>query len=361
MFFLVLVVLSTTFNYTAANKPVIQKLGTADFSMVETTPVVWKGNLLRFESVRKNYNSPTYPVPADQSSPCPGTSCFRFRKISNFDVTVPFGINCSFGCAYVQKGNTRVSDKLDTMWVFGNCADQKMQNITAFSSTDLINWKNYPQALKLNGFGHKPSDFKFYNTNVHDDKKGGTHIMAIELGSPSDITGDPFTTVFARHNIGDDLGANWLFMNPYKYVWPPLIPGKSHGYKGACPTIRYVQPYYYLFNLWAENGGYDEHVQRSKDLIIWEYQNKSILRFDQYDKGKPPRINTPYYYTNFTAEQEKFINESTDINNSDIDFVDVNGDIYISYSWGNQQGTEFLGSAIIKGTTTDEWCVSLFD
>ena len=35
----------------------IERLGTADFSMVETTPVVWKGKLLRFESVRGDYVS----------------------------------------------------------------------------------------------------------------------------------------------------------------------------------------------------------------------------------------------------------------------------------------------------------------
>lgn len=34
----------------------IVKLGTADLSMVETTPVLWKGQLLRFESVRSDYN-----------------------------------------------------------------------------------------------------------------------------------------------------------------------------------------------------------------------------------------------------------------------------------------------------------------
>ena len=36
--------------------PVVEKLGTADLSMVETTPVFWKGDLLRFESVRTDYN-----------------------------------------------------------------------------------------------------------------------------------------------------------------------------------------------------------------------------------------------------------------------------------------------------------------
>ena len=47
---------------------------------------------------------------------------------------------------------------------------------------------------------------------------------------------------------------------------------------------------------------------------------------------------------------------------ADIDFVDtVDGDVYISYSWGNQEGTEFLGSAVVKGMTSEEWCVSLFD
>jgi hypothetical protein len=35
---------------------------------------------------------------------------------------------------------------------------------------------------------------------------------------------------------------------------------------------------------------------------------------------------------------EQFIVKATDINNSDIDFVDVNGTVYIVYSWGNQQG-----------------------
>ena len=41
-----------TLELAAASPLTIEKLGTADFSMVETTPVLWKGQLLRFESVR---------------------------------------------------------------------------------------------------------------------------------------------------------------------------------------------------------------------------------------------------------------------------------------------------------------------
>ena len=57
---------------------------------------------------------------------------------------------------------------------------------------------------------------------------------------------------------------------------------------------------------------------------------------------------------------DRFIADATDINNSDIDFVDVNGTVYISYSWGNQQGTEFLGAAVVPDTTTDEWLMAYF-
>eukprot|EP01045_Picozoa_sp_COSAG04_P015564 COSAG04_NODE_1237_length_7611_cov_4.313498_10_plen_158_part_01 len=45
----------------ADNDHKIERLGTADFSMVETTPVVWKGKLLRFESVRGDYVSAQLP------------------------------------------------------------------------------------------------------------------------------------------------------------------------------------------------------------------------------------------------------------------------------------------------------------
>jgi len=38
----------------------------------------------------------------------------------------------------------------------------------------------------------------------------------------------------------------------------------------------------------------------------------------------------------------------------------VDGDVYIAYSWGDQRGQEFLGAAVVKGATTDQWQASLF-
>ena len=38
------------------------------------------------------------------------------------------------------------------------------------------------------------------------------------------------------------------------------------------------------------------------------------------------------------------------INNSDIDFCEYKGKLIINYSWGNQQGTEFLAEAVFDGS-----------
>ena len=39
-----------------------------------------------------------------------------------------------------------------------------------------------------------------------------------------------------------------------------------------------------------------------------------------------------------------------DRNNSDVDFCEFRGKTIITYSWGNQQGTEFLAEAAYEGT-----------
>jgi len=52
------------------------------------------------------------------------------------------------------------------------------------------------------------------------------------------------------------------------------------------------------------------------------------------------------------AQREK-IAKATNINNSDIDFCEWNGRLLITYSWGNQQGTEFLAAAAYEGTLAE--------
>ena len=110
----------------AAPKPII-KLGTADLSMVQTTPVLWNGTLLRFESVRGSYNGFTPRDSAMNSS-----AYYRFRGVASpFSIAPSFGVGHSFGSAMVQPA----ADGVDTMWVFG--VDGNQTYISAFKSTDL--------------------------------------------------------------------------------------------------------------------------------------------------------------------------------------------------------------------------------
>ena len=130
--------LSRAWQDFAGNDHKIERLGTADFSMVETTPVVWKGKLLRFESVRGDYgHEPGCPTCGlQQRDPAmAGKSYYRFRDVgSPLAVTASFAPGHSFGCAFVQKGSTR-TDGVDTMWAFG--VGPNTTQINAFSSTDL--------------------------------------------------------------------------------------------------------------------------------------------------------------------------------------------------------------------------------
>ena len=51
-----------------------------------------------------------------------------------------------------------------------------------------------------------------------------------------------------------------------------------------------------------------------------------------------------------TAEQRAKVAGAVDLNNSDVDFCEFRGRTVIAYSWGDQQGTEFLAEAVYDGT-----------
>jgi hypothetical protein len=41
------------------------------------------------------------------------------------------------------------------------------------------------------------------------------------------------------------------------------------------------------------------------------------------------------------------------LNNSDIDFCEFEGKLWITYSWGNQQGIEHLAEAVYDGSEAE--------
>jgi len=54
-----------------------------------------------------------------------------------------------------------------------------------------------------------------------------------------------------------------------------------------------------------------------------------------------------------TVEQRDKIAKAVNINNSDVDFCEFKGRMIIYYSWGNQQGIEFLAQAYYNGSLAD--------
>ena len=140
----------------------LTKIGTEDIGMTETTPVVFKGELYRMESLRAgNWNN---TLNCTSSSPGEGRSCepyLRFRKQSGPPgwktgevVTKPFGVGWGFGCAIVDA---------EKVYVFGSAGPYTAEGIIGTWSSNALTpeaeWK-HSIALQL------PKGFNTFNTAV---------------------------------------------------------------------------------------------------------------------------------------------------------------------------------------------------
>jgi alpha-L-fucosidase len=282
-------------------RPSIRKLGTLDLGMVETTPVVFRDRLYRFEYVRKDYH-------ANKT----GDSFFRFMDVETGKATPAFAEGYDLGCAYADG---------ESMLVFG-VDNWEGENIAVFRSRDLEHWEQRP-ALRLPGWG-------LFNTSVC--KAGDRYVMAIEVGKPPEVVGVPFTMRFAESkNVLD-----WKLL-------PEACVYTKERYS-ACPALRFCDGWFYMLYLEARPGpNYETHIVRSKDLIRWEPSPLNpVLKASPEDKLVANwKLNA--------AQREK-IARAVDLNNSDLDLCEFRGKTIIMYSWGNQQGTEFLGEAVYDGT-----------
>ncbi len=283
----------------AKGRPLIEKLGTIDCDLVETTPVVFQNKVYRFEYVRSGYwNNST------------GDSYFRFVEHDTGDPTPSFAKGFHFGSAFVD-GHT----------VYVTAVDQgNGERIFIFRSNDLQNWEQW-MAFQLPGFG-------MFNTSMI--KVDNKFVLMFEVGQPESEAGKPFTGRFA---VSTDL-RNWeILPSEYNYAMDRYT---------APHCLRYLDGFYYDFYL-EENQGWEMRVVRSKDLKNWEASPLNpVLRASAEDK-KICNIGL-----NDKLKQEIALAENR--NNSDIDFCEYQGKLVINYSWGNQTGEEFLAEAVYKGT-----------
>jgi len=285
-------------------KPLIHKLGTIDCDLVETTPVVFKGRLYRFEYVRPDYAANTT-----------GDSYFRFVDHDTGEYSPGFAAGYHLGNVFVEN---------EILYVTGtNIWDG--ERVDLFVSGDMENWEQR-SALNLPGWG-------IFNTSMC--RAEDHFVLMFEVGKPPDIAGVPFTARFATSTD----------MRTWELT-PPECTYSKERYT-APHALRYLDGYYYNFYLEALPGPeYDQRVVRSCDLITWEPSplNPVLVASEEDRIIANPRLTV--------AEQER-IASAIDINNSDIDFCEFEGRLAITYSWGSQLGVEHLAEAVYDGTEAE--------
>lgn len=283
----------------SVEKPTIEKIGTIDCDLVETTPIVFKNKLYRYEYVRIGYEHNRT-----------GDSYSRFVDHEAGDVTPAFAQGYHLGSAFVH-GDSVFVTAVD-IW--------DGERIHIFASADLENWTSWT-ALELPGNG-------IFNTSMC--KRDDDFVLMYEIGKPAEEAGKRFTARFA---LSKDL-RHWK-------ITPDSCNYAKDRYT-APHCLRYLNGYFYNFYLEAHEG-YETRVVRSKDLIHWEVSPKNpVLKASGEDKQ--------IANSKLTDEEKSRIGDATNLNNSDIDFCEFEGRLVINYSWGNQQGKEFLAEAVYKGT-----------
>ena len=283
-------------------RPLIVKLGTIDCDLVETTPVVFNGRLYRCEWVRTSYAGNRL-----------GRDYGRLLDVASGEEYGPVAEDHVFHSAFVDG---------DTIYVLGTgCEDGRTGGrVDAYASKDLDTWGAWP-ALDLPGFG-------VFNTSVC--RAGDKFVMMFEIDKPKEQTGVAFTARFATST---DL-RRWE-------VTPPECNYEKDRYT-APHCLRWLDGWFYNFYLEAYQG-YETRVVRSRDLVHWEPSPLNpVLRASVEDKIIANSALTP--------DERQRIQAAENINNSDIDLCEFNGKLVINYSWGNQQGNEFLAEALYDGS-----------
>ncbi len=283
-------------------KPHIRKIGTIGCGLVETTPVVFRDRLYRFEYVRPNYAGNTT-----------GDSYFRFvdHETGTFSASLAQGYHL---------GNVYVED--DVLYVTGVDIWDGEQ-VDLFVSDDMERWETR-NVLDLPGYG-------IFNTSMC--RAGNRYVLMFEVGRPTEVAGERFTARFA---VSSDL-INWELTAPECTY--------SRDRYTAPHCLRHLDGQFYNFYLEAHEG-WEQRVVRSPDLVHWESSPYDpVLKASNEDR----LITNPA----LTTEQRERIATAENTNNSDIDFCEYRGQVIIAYSWGNQHGIEHLAEAVFDGTEAE--------
>jgi hypothetical protein len=274
---------------TSSTMPVtfsgIEKQAVITGSAGETSPFVFGGEL--------------YFVSYGRGSVDLSQGFVKIQHYPDLDTVSTFPFPYGYGSVLVDNG---------VIHLFASSESNPGNSIVTISSSDMVTW-SAPQTV----FTAQP-DQTIYNTSPAKTATG-------------------YVLTFETHQDGSDHG--WFYdqflTSPDLVSWTQT--GGSYfkvGYdtETACPLIRYVDGYYYLFqtqdNHAATGPRYTTQVTRSTDLVNFEDSSITVLSsYPRTDEGN---------------------------NNSDIDMIEYQGQLFITYGVGDQTTWGAMKWATYNGT-----------
>lgn len=346
--FLCVVIAAATAPPTAM--PRYNNRGVFDKFWGETSPLLYHGELVRMETrYSAPFNSAAAAIGARVGSTpkCePGTGFYcapghmRIRRVEDRAVLVepiPGSLGIRYGSAYVDNAGTgnETLYAFAANWCdrFDNSTGLRCQHgtngtrVLGFRSSDptLKEWSSNV-ALELPG-EYQRRGCRVFNTDVHPGPAGSGYVMVLEMQGHPWCPGSG-RNFFATHPGGSDLSQGWTLLDPLAgYIHPQI--GDTYG--SACPSVRYIDPFYYLIfsgswqitvhnesrTDWGThyNDLLYQYASRSRDLKKWELALTPIMIPD----GVKDKILKDGY--NPSAAYAQALKDMNDTNVSDMDMV----------------------------------------
>jgi hypothetical protein len=321
--------------------PPISVLGTYDITLVETTPVVYRGELWLFEAVHYNYWNNTESSPIDctaATSKIAAVDCRthqRFTNVHTGEKTPVFGQGHFFGSAYVDNAT-------DTVYVFGTKGDSgtypgAAENVTVFWSTDgMRTWKSRT-AITIKG--------TTWNTSVGKGKLNGTDVYVMSFDFRDPKTPGAWNQQFA---VSSDL-LSWTALDSGVFGMPSDV---EHG--DAALRYSAVDGYWYTITGREAPGGkrlFITEIFRSKTLVKSDWEAGAGMGLKSgpgrplmgpnatADKQIAPREWHPDLF-DFLSNLVQFWSLGEDCNSTDLDLCEFEGKTFLIWNWGCQLASE---------------------
>lgn len=221
--------------------------------------------------------------------------------IMDFDTNKPvshFGKDLGLASAAVIDGK---------LYVVGTKSwTQDNNSMYLLQSTDLI---HFTDPVLIKSAGDKK---RIFNTSITQNTDTKEVIIVFETTEPGNVA-------FSERFIKSSDMVHWEETGE--------IFGKDT--YNACPTLRYIDETYYMWNLVTKKEGnadiYYTQIERSKDLINWEISPIPFL-YPKTDEG---------------------------INNSDVDLAEFHGKTYVFYANSDQKTYSRLTYGTFNGKLED--------